>query len=191
MSQTLDDLIPRSAPVRTRKQSWPTFLNIWAAAIASDTRIGGITMLMFMTAPLAAAFLVYHTYLIWAGMTTNESAKWSDWKDDVADGMAYKFIGVAKRGDSPLLDSPDTMSSWPVNSDQILVLTEGEPPKEGHRVHGSSNDVIQPQDPDAAIDRRFVQVKSMREIDNIYDLGFWNNLCHIFGTPVGKGDHRK
>ncbi|KAL4785233.1 DHHC palmitoyltransferase-domain-containing protein [Aspergillus varians] len=186
LSQTLDKLIPRSAPVRINKQSWSTLLNICAAVIASDTRVGGITMLMFMTAPLAVAFLAYHTYLIWAGMTTNESAKWSDWKDDVADGMAFKFVDGHKRSESPLLDFPETRCSWPVNSDQILVLTEGEPPKEGHRIHRRSNDVIQPQDPDVAIDQRFVQVKSMKEIDNIYDLGFWNNLCHIFGTSAGR-----
>ncbi|KAL4978635.1 hypothetical protein BDW66DRAFT_164393 [Aspergillus desertorum] len=179
LSQTLDRLIPRSSPMRIRNQSWPTFLNMWSAVIAYDARIGGVTMLMFMTAPLAFAFLVYHAYLIWAGMTTNESAKWSDWKDDITDGMAFKYIGGHKKSDSPLLESSGTANSWPRYSDQVLVLTEGEPPKEGHQIHKSSNYVIQPSDPDAPIDRRFARVRSMREIDNIYDLGFWNNLCHM------------
>ncbi|KAL4733312.1 DHHC palmitoyltransferase-domain-containing protein [Aspergillus similis] len=190
LSQTLDRIIPPSSPVRLRNQSWPTFLNMWAAVVAYDTRIGGVTMLMFMTAPLAFAFLVYHVYLIWAGMTTNESAKWSDWKDDITDGMAFKFIGDHKRSDSPLLESSEIADSWPGYSDQILVLTEGEPPKEGHQVHKSSNDVIQPTDPDAPIDRRFVRVRSMKEIDNIYDLGFWNNLCHVFGNYAAGKAHR-
>lgn len=190
LAQTLDDLVPPSSPARTRKQSWPTFFNLCTGIIAYDTRIGAVTMLMFMTAPLAVGFLVYHTYLIWAGMTTNESAKWSDWKDDVADGMAFKFIGSHKRSKSPLLDSPQAEISWPVSSDQMLVLTGGEPPKEGHGVHRSSNDIMQPHDPKAAVDQRFVQVKSMKEIDNIYDLGFWNNLCHVFEARSAQKSHR-
>jgi len=143
-------------------------------------------MLMFMTAPLAFAFLVYHIYLIWAGMTTNESAKWSDWKDDVADGIAFKLIRDHKRSDSPLLDLPEAPGTWPVTSDQVLVFTDGEPPKNGHRIEEGSNEVLQPRNPDAAIDPRFVQVRSMKEIDNIYDLGFWNNLRHVFRFSAGQ-----
>ncbi|KAL2821999.1 DHHC palmitoyltransferase-domain-containing protein [Aspergillus granulosus] len=186
LSQTYDRLIPRNHPVRMRKQSWTTFFNICASVVAADARIGGVTMLMFMTAPLAFAFLVYHIYLIWAGMTTNESAKWSDWKDDVADGIAFKLIQDPETSDSPLLDPPETTSSWPVTSDQVLVFTDGEPPKKGYKVEKGSNEVLQPRNPDAAIDPRFVQVRSMKEIDNIYDLGFWNNLRHVFNIPAGR-----
>ncbi|KAL2870480.1 DHHC family palmitoyltransferase [Aspergillus lucknowensis] len=189
LSQTLDKLIPRNHPVRTKKQSWTTFFNICAAVIASDTSIGGITMLMLMTAPLAFGFLVYHVYLIWAGMTTNESAKWSDWKDDVADGIAFKLVGGHKRRDSAS-EPAEIKSSWPVMSDQVLVFTNGEPPKKGHRIGKGSNEVLQPRDSNAEVDARFVQVKSMRELDNIYDLGFWNNLRHVFGFPVGRRSFR-
>ncbi|PTU24374.1 hypothetical protein P175DRAFT_0449809 [Aspergillus ochraceoroseus IBT 24754] len=187
LSRTLDGLIPRNSPVRMKKQSWTMILNMTAVVVASDTRVGGITLLMFMTAPLAFAFLLYHTYLIWAGMTTNESAKWSDWKEDVADGMAFKLIQGDKKSDSPLLDeSPKSSTSWPVTSDQVLILTDGEPPMEGHQIPVGSNEILQPTIPDAAVDQRWVQVRSMKEIDNIYDLGFWNNLCHVFGFPAGR-----
>ncbi|KAL4804510.1 essential cytoplasmic protein Ctr86 [Aspergillus unguis] len=182
LSQTRDRLLPPASRVRMRKQTWPSFFNMWTAVIGADTRIGGTTMLMLMTAPLAFAFLVYHTYLIWAGMTTNESAKWSDWQDDISDRTAFRLAEVCDRGDSPLLDTSEATSSWPGKSNQVLVLTEGEPPKEGHRVHPRSNYIIQPENADAAIDKRFVQVRSMKEIDNIYDLGFWNNLRHVFGS---------
>ncbi|KKK12721.1 essential cytoplasmic protein [Aspergillus ochraceoroseus] len=114
-----------------------------------------------MTAPLAFAFLLYHTYLIWAGMTTNESAKWSDWKEDVADGMAFKLIQGDKKSDSPLLDeSPKSSTSWPVTSDQVLILTDGEPPMEGHQIPVGSNEILQPTIPDAAVDQRWVQVRT-------------------------------
>ncbi|KAL4886994.1 essential cytoplasmic protein Ctr86 [Aspergillus karnatakaensis] len=179
ITKTLDALVPPTSPVRMRKQSWTTFLNMWAAVVAADPRIGGVSMLMVMTAPLAFAFFVYHTYLIWAGMTTNESAKWSDWKDDVADGVAFRLTETFKMSDSALLDPSAPTSSWPRSSTQMLVLTDGEPPKEGFRIYDRSNDIIQPDHPEARVDRRFVRVKSMKEIDNIYDLGFRNNLRHM------------
>lgn len=163
------------------------FFNVWTVVISTDLRIGGITSLMFMTAPLAMAFLVYHTYLIWAGMTTNESAKWSDWKEDVADGMVFKSTKAEAYGNSPLLreyQKPHTY--WPANSDQVLVLTEGEPPRVGFMFSPDSNEIRQPNDREAPIDHKWTPVRSMREIDNIYDLGFWDNLRHAFGLPARR-----
>ncbi|OJI82681.1 hypothetical protein ASPTUDRAFT_76325 [Aspergillus tubingensis CBS 134.48] len=181
--QTYDRLIPPGSPLRTTRQTWTGFCNIWAVVIAADIRIGAITLLMTMTAPLAAAFLVYHTYLIWAGMTTNESSKWSDWKEEVADGMAYKSSKAEIYGSSPLLaEYQSAQSFWPVSSDQVLILTDGEPPKEGCLLSRDSNEIKQPSNRDAPVDRRWVQVQSMKEIDNIYDLGFWNNLRHVLAS---------
>ncbi|KNG81843.1 hypothetical protein ANOM_010209 [Aspergillus nomiae NRRL 13137] len=155
------------------------FFNVWTIVISSDLRIGGVTSLMFMTAPLAMAFLVYHTYLIWAGMTTNESAKWSDWKEDVADAEAY--------GNSPLLrEYQNPQSYWPASSDQVLVVTEGEPPRMGFVFSPDSNEIRQPNGGEAPIDHKWTLVRSMREIDNIYDLGFWDNLRHSFGLPARR-----
>ncbi|GKZ68749.1 copper transport protein [Aspergillus niger] len=142
-------------------------------------------LLQYMGSPLAAAFLVYHTYLIWAGMTTNESSKWSDWKEEVADGMAYKSSKAEIYSSSPLLaEYQSAQSFWPVSSDQVLILTDGEPPKEGCLLSQHSNEITQPSNKDAPIDRRWIQVQSMKEIDNIYDLGFWDNLRHVLGLPI-------
>ncbi|KAB8274443.1 hypothetical protein BDV30DRAFT_225847 [Aspergillus minisclerotigenes] len=187
LSQSWEKLIPLDSPLRTTRQSWTMSFNVWTIVISTDLRIGGVTSLMFMTAPLAMAFLVYHTYLIWAGMTTNESAKWSDWKEDVADGMVFKSTKAEAYGNSPLLreyQSPQT--SWPVNSDQVLVLTEGEPPRAGFVFSLDSNEIRQPNDGEAPIDHKWTPVRSMREIDNIYDLGFWDNLRHSFGLPARR-----
>ena len=187
LSQSWEKLIPLDSPLRTTKQSWTMFFNVWTVVISTDLRIGGITSLMFMTAPLAMAFLVYHTYLIWAGMTTNESAKWSDWKEDVADGMVFKSTKAEAYGNSPLLreyQKPHTY--WPANSDQVLVLTEGEPPRVGFMFSPDSNEIRQPNDREAPIDHKWTPVRSMREIDNIYDLGFWDNLRHAFGLPARR-----
>jgi palmitoyltransferase len=138
-----------------------------------------------MTAPLAMAFLLYHAYLIWAGMTTNESAKWSDWKEDVADGLVFKSTRSKIYG-TPFYPDEDSRAqkSWPVSSDQILVITDGEPPKEGFKLCSRSNEILQKDDPQAPVDTRWIEVNSMREIDNIYDLGFWDNLREVFKMPI-------
>lgn len=138
---------------------------------------------MLMTAPLAISFLAYHTYLIWAGMTTNESAKWSDWKDDVEDGLVFK----TKRSlifENPLpKDLLDQM--WPVYTDQILV-TDEDPPTEGCLLASNSNFIVRRPGPDVPPDPRWKRVTSMKDVDNIYDMGFWYNLRDVVGLSVRR-----
>lgn len=120
-------------------------------------------------------------------MTTNESAKWSDWKEDVADGLVFKSTRSEIYGNQSHSDE-DTpaQGTWPVSSDQILVITDGEPPKEGFQLCSRSNEILQKDDPQAPVDTRWTEVNSMREIDNIYDLGFWDNLREVFHMPIRR-----
>ena len=131
---------------------------------------------MLMTAPLALAFLFYHAYLVWAGMTTNESAKWSDWKEDVLDGFVYKANRSEVFGPSP-------PSDWPVQSDQILVA-DNEPPRGDYILASTSNRIAHQGRPDAPVDVRWTRLRSMRDVDNIYDMGFWLNLRDAMGFSV-------
>ena len=64
--------------------------DLWAWAFTEDIRVGCVGLLAAFTAPLAWGLLSYHVYLIWAGMTTSESFKWDEWKEDVADGYVVK-----------------------------------------------------------------------------------------------------
>ena len=57
-------------------QNWSQYGSMWAYGLALDNRVGGIGLLAMFTAPMAWGFFAYHMYLIWAGMTTNESSKW-------------------------------------------------------------------------------------------------------------------
>ena len=176
LCQTRDLLLPSGSHLRLIQQDWTTFFNIWFVVLAADARVGVVFMLAFMTAPLAMAFLVYHTYLIWAGMTTNESGKWSELKEDVADGYVFRSTWREIYGTT----STDSFSgSWPGNSEQILILTDGDPPTEGDlELLLSNNNVQNGQNghADGPVDRRWTRVRSMKEVDNIYDLGFWDNL---------------
>ncbi|KAI1834506.1 hypothetical protein DTO006G1_149 [Penicillium roqueforti] len=88
LSGTLKQMVPPE--IQEVMQGWTTWINTWGIVIAADPKIGTVFLLMVMTAPLSISFLAYHTYLIWAGVTTNESAKWTDWKEDVEDGFVFK-----------------------------------------------------------------------------------------------------
>lgn len=178
------EMSPGTAEHWSKNETWSNIFSLWAAVIViEDIRIGVVFLLALMTAPLALGFLLYHAYLVWAGTTTNETAKWADWKDDIADGLVFKarkseiYGGFRPRDES--LDTP-----WPVDSDQILVLTDGQPPRIGYMLSSCDNSILQPTDPNAAVDPRWTKVRSLKDVDNIYDLGFWGNLRDALRLPV-------
>jgi hypothetical protein len=150
--------------------------------------IAGVGMLATSTAFLPLGLFAYHCYLIWAGMTTNESQKWADWRDDMADGLVFVSSCRAIRSHTTKLqeaqmygkddagtaadvrlghdlglmagaeDDPDVV--WPVNSDQIVVRTNnGKPPKGQERL--------------------WRRIWSLAEVENIYDLGGWDNFVDV------------
>ncbi|KAJ5287452.1 hypothetical protein N7478_003138 [Penicillium angulare] len=176
LCQTLEERVTLEG--RAAMKAWTVYFQIWALVITADSKIGAVTLLMLMTAPLAAAFLAYHTYLIWAGTTTNESSKWSDLEDDVADGFVFK----AKRSqidNAPAYTDLDDQP-WPTQSDQILV-TDCDPPMEGFVLAEDSNRVFYNSGGEVPIDTRWKPVRSMKEVDNIYDVGLWDNFKDAMG----------
>lgn len=181
MSESLERLVP--SDVKIAMQGWTVWINTWGVVLAADPKIGAVFMLMLMTAPLAISFLAYHVYLIWAGMTTNESSKWTDWKEDVNDGLVFKTRRslIFENPISP--DSHDRM--WPVQTDQILV-TDEDPPTEGCLLMPDSNCIAHRPVSDVPPDPRWRQLRSMKDIDNIYDMGFWYNLLDVVGISVRR-----
>ena len=140
--------------------------------------IAGVGMLATATGLLPLGLLAYHCYLIWAGMTTNESQKWADWRDDMKDGLVFKASRKALETHSRLRrygdHSADSSNgqinrefpseppvSWPVTTDQVLICTEdGQPPQGGEGL--------------------WKRVWELHDVDNIYDLGGWNNFMEMF-----------
>lgn len=164
-------------------KDWSTYVQLWAFAFAKEIRIGSVTMLAFMTAPLAFGLFLYHVYLIWAGMTTNESTKWADWRDDIVDGIVFKgrrrLRSTGGRSTDP---GTEPKVAWPLESDQILVRQE-------HGWFPSSEADAQRADfsslsaADSVIDDNgWVNVMKLEEVHNVYDLGFWGNLKDVFRT---------
>ena len=162
-------------------KTWSRVLDTWAWTFATNVRIGGVGMLALLTAPLASALFWYHIYLIWAGMTTNETSKWADWRDDITDGLVF-------RSDRPSA-SPATREAvmdiepfvkWPITTKQQLVSSrDGQPPRNqpptmpmNHNPSTTGGVVSQPDG--------WKRVRNLNEIDNLYDLGFLDNLKDIF-----------
>lgn len=179
LTQTLMTRVP--AEYQDAMKQWSIYFQVWSLVITADSKVGTVTLLMFMTAPLAAAFLVYHTYLIWAGTTTNETSKWSDLKEDIEDGFAFKAKRSQISNAPPYLDL--NPRPWPVRSDQILVMDE-DPPMEGFTLATDSNRVLYDFGGEAPVDTRWTHLRTMNDVDNIYDLGFRKNLREALGMSV-------
>jgi hypothetical protein len=68
---------------------WRGWMKVYGLAVLQEVYIGAVFLICVLCGLLAAAFTGYHAYLIWAGTTTNETVKWSEWKDDIKDGLVF------------------------------------------------------------------------------------------------------
>ncbi|KAF2202825.1 palmitoyltransferase swf1 [Delitschia confertaspora ATCC 74209] len=149
---------------------------VTCASIALDVGglcLSGVGLLALLTWPLPLALLAYHVYLIWAGMTTNESAKWADWRDDMNDGVV--FLGLRKeeavehakrQPKTGNLDAEEPPTTWPLQSRHIIIRTmDGKPPLN-----------IPSRIKNVAKESSFERCWSLNEVENVYDLGFWENF---------------
>ena len=147
-------------------KTWSEYGEFYLWAFSQDFRIGAVGMLAFMCGPLAWALFFYHMYLVWAGMTTNETSKWADWRDDIADGIVFKSKRSMEKQDARDT-TMEPFVNWPISCTQQLLRTENSVPQQPW-MNGHSNSLFG----NNAIRR----VKGLDEIENLYDLGFWDNL---------------
>ncbi|KAK7185783.1 palmitoyltransferase swf1 [Paraphaeosphaeria sporulosa] len=155
----------------------------------------GVGLLALLTWPLPLGLLCYHLYLIYAGMTTNESSKWADWADEIADGNVFlgkrrpETMRDYRATDADLHDSarssssatpmptpPETPpedeeppTSWPLESRHILVRTTNGQPPTG----------LPPRIKSVANIESFERVWDLAAVENVYDLGFWDTFFEI------------
>lgn len=188
--------------------SWMNWINAkghyFAIYISLYLDIGGISaagvgLLALLTWPLPLGLLAYHIYLIWAGMTTNESSKWADWRDDMADGVV--FLGQRREDTmaenrftrsyptaAPLRRTNSSSSSdepilTPREDDEVVALEEPQTtwPLESRHVLVRTRDGQAPKSLPTRVQRvaeleSFERVWSLAAVENVYDLGFWDNL---------------
>lgn len=144
----------------------------WSSAIAKDVHIGAVGLLALLTAPLAWGLLAYHAYLIWAGMTTNETSKWSALREQMADGLFWKAkrseVFSQRRGRPIQREGKKDRAfcvSWPIKTDQILL---------------KESEVNLPDFPGLKADANghstWEKCWQLGQVENLYDLGFWDNF---------------
>lgn len=143
--------------------TWSQYASMWSWALGLDFRIGGVGLLALLTAPLAWTMYLYHLYLIWAGTTTNESSKWSEWREHIERGLVFRWTGNTNGiPETHVNHNMEPYVEWPIHSNQRLFWSE-----DG-------------QHPDADLGMSFWKpVYGLHEIENLYDLGFWDNLRDI------------
>jgi hypothetical protein len=221
-------------PLRVGKLSWSSntswgeYFDRLAWALMQDVRVGAVALLCAMCTPLGAAFLGYHAYLLWAGMTTNEQGKWGDWREDVADEVVFRAElrtlregvgeGGAKGGDGKRLGRLGVYSMLPPEVEPRAEDVDWPPRRmvrsrwwsaaghDGGEEYKAKHWYIRTRDGDQPAlhvkaeeatargiqggevidgeievdDHRWERVRDMRrEMDNIYDLGFWGNLLEV------------
>ncbi|RMZ90107.1 hypothetical protein DV736_g2669, partial [Chaetothyriales sp. CBS 134916] len=107
--------------------SWGQVLDACMLALVLCPRVVATTMLCIMCWPLAMGFAVYHGYLIWAGMTTNESSKWAEWKEDVGAGEVWRArLDVVRRGKKSDGDDDDQTTERENDDETEAVGRRGE-----------------------------------------------------------------
>lgn len=185
--------------------SWGVFLDskfhyfiIYASIYIEEGGVSaaGVGLLALLTWPLPLGLLAYQTYLIYAGMTTNESSKWADWRDDMQDGVVFlarrredtfheyraqmvtnSHSHASSSSGTPIHTPPETPPEdeepptvWPLESRHVLIRTiNGQPPMN-----------LPPRIRSVVSDKEtFERVWDLAAVENVYDLGFWDNLLDI------------
>ncbi|CAN8098359.1 unnamed protein product [Discula destructiva] len=188
MRQTICAKWPEFAiwPPSVQGATWSQYFLMWAYGLQTDPGVGGVSLLMMLTCPLVWGLWAYNMYLIWAGTTTNESLKWSDWREEIADGFAYRRRMSPSREKDLTLEPAWT--KWPVDAETIMIRSEtGAPSADSTDIPGIGE---------------WTQVQSLAEVDNLYDLDFWENLRDVFwpryrfakgskGVPVEERGRRR
>lgn len=136
---------------------------VLTVGIQDDVGVGSITLLTLMTTPLVWGLLGYHVYLIYCGTTTNESMKWQDWQMEMDDGCAFKRSLPLDRAKN--LRHEAAWTRWPVDAVQVIVRTEDGTPPDPNIPTGVGE---------------WERVWRLRDVENLYDLGFWDNLVDVF-----------
>lgn len=167
-----------------RWRLWPSkaygvdmYFGAWGWVMQRDVRLGATTLLAGLTSPLVWGLLFYTLYHVYCGTTTNESLKWSDMAEDMADG--YAFTRSMPRSRARDFRIEPACPRWPVEPEQVLIAThDGEPP-----VTGEGR-------PPLAGDGAWDRIWKLKNAENMYDLGFWDNMADIFVRNYSFGKNR-
>jgi hypothetical protein len=135
-----------------------------AFSLGGVSRVGvGLTSLL--TAPIPAVLLVYHVWLVSTGMTTNERRKWKAFRKTISEGDVY-FAVIAENGQA----TAKSHNGWPKRSRAVFVCAD-----HGLAPEKRPSEILDVLDRTLDWDR----CNSIKEVENIYDLGAWRNWIEV------------
>lgn len=178
ISYTVMNIFIQSLLPPRRKVSelpWSLYFKGWGVGFIQATPLAAVFLLSTFCSVVTYSFTLYHLYLIWAGTTTNETFKWSDWAEDIRSGEIY--IATAN---SPLYSTrpPESLphANSEMNGEMHENMTEPKVPwaKEPRQVLAR---VPLGGDP-ARLPRElsWKRCEGLQEVENLYDLGWSENL---------------
>ncbi|KAK2603505.1 palmitoyltransferase swf1 [Conoideocrella luteorostrata] len=171
LSSSIKEHFTNWSPWHPSRQGWGMYVVIWGWGIQTNVGLGATALLAGLTAPLVWGLLIYTLYLVYCGTTTNENFKWSIYKDDMDDGYAFRRSLSSKRKRD--LTKEPICSRWPVEAETALAATDdGNPPPASMQLAGDGD---------------WERVWNLRDVENLYDLGFWDNLGDVFVTDYAFG----
>ncbi|KAL6902722.1 DHHC palmitoyltransferase domain-containing protein [Trichoderma evansii] len=148
------------------------YFAIWGVGLHGDIRVGASTLLAILISPLIWGLTIYTIFLIYCGTTTNESMKWTDLKEDMRDGYAFRRPLAPNRLLSKQWEPPSPR--WPSSPECIIMTTlDGQPPNIEKKFPGEG---------------QWEHVWDLKDVENIYDLGFWHNMGDVFVSNYEPGD---
>ncbi|KAH7312353.1 DHHC palmitoyltransferase-domain-containing protein [Stachybotrys elegans] len=147
-----------------KEMEYGRWLSILGWGIQRNVNLGATTLLAALISPLVWGLCIYSFYLVYGGVTTNESLKWSELHEDMKDGYAFRrYLPINHRRDGAM-DSG--AGRWPVDPEHIILYTnDGKPPRDHPSMPGEGE---------------WEHIRRLKDAENLYDLGFWNNLLDVF-----------
>jgi palmitoyltransferase len=158
-------------PSRSLGGSYTRWVSVWGYGLRGNVPLGSTTLLAFLTSPLVWGLSIYTLYQVYTGVTTNESLKWTELKEDMEDGYAWQRPLSPRRARDLTIEP--RCDRWPVEPERIIVATV---------------DGLEPKRPGMAGEGEWVRVRALREVENIYDMGFWDNLGDVFVKDYAFGE---
>jgi len=134
--------------------------------MATEPGIASVALLCMLTTPLVWGLYLYSTYLLYRGMTTNESGKWSDFQLDIADGYIFRRPLPDNRQPDRTME-PEVLG-WPKDSKYYYARAYHEPPETTADLPGEGQWQKGGED------------WTLADVDNIYDVGFIGNTMDVF-----------
>ncbi|KAJ1924344.1 hypothetical protein IWQ60_005257 [Tieghemiomyces parasiticus] len=165
--------------------------------LAAEPLVGALGILLALITPALGAFLAYALYVTIQGATANECDKWNDLDDWIRDGGAYwipvtpphaafvraldptraelptRRIFIADAATARWLVRRDQDTTLQPNSGTSDSLNDGE--EVGQRPVVTLPEGVAPED--AAM------IRSLEDVDNLYDRGWWENLRWALWGP--------